>query len=102
MVAAETQGAGEAMGLGSAFISERWNIKEAATLSEAARVLKPGGRVVTVPTITLDALAGQFGLDRIDFIKHERVGTFLRLVVRFSRTGADRPRAADRASHGLL
>lgn len=28
--------AGEAMGLGSAFISERWNIKEAATLSGAA------------------------------------------------------------------
>jgi 5,10-methylenetetrahydromethanopterin reductase len=31
---AEVQ-AGEAMGLGSAFISERWNIKEAATLSGA-------------------------------------------------------------------
>ena len=28
--------AGEAMGLGSAFISERWNIKEAATLSGAS------------------------------------------------------------------
>jgi len=28
--------AGEAMGLGSAFISERWNVKEAATLSGAA------------------------------------------------------------------
>jgi alkanesulfonate monooxygenase SsuD/methylene tetrahydromethanopterin reductase-like flavin-dependent oxidoreductase (luciferase family) len=28
--------AGEAMGLGAAFISERWNVKEAATLSGAA------------------------------------------------------------------
>jgi FkbM family methyltransferase len=47
-------------------------VSHGASLRE--RSIEPGGRVVTVPTITLDALAGQLGLDRIDFIKCDAEG----------------------------
>ncbi len=42
--------AGEAMGLGSAFISERWNIKEAATLSGAAGAVSERLGIATAAT----------------------------------------------------
>jgi 5,10-methylenetetrahydromethanopterin reductase len=42
--------AGEAMGLGSAFISERWNVKEAATLSGAAGAVSERLGIATAAT----------------------------------------------------
>jgi 5,10-methylenetetrahydromethanopterin reductase len=41
---------GEAMGLGSAFISERWNVKEAATLSGAAGAVSERLGIATAAT----------------------------------------------------
>ena len=40
----------EAMGLGAAFISERYNIKEAATLSGAAGAVSDDNRIITGAT----------------------------------------------------
>jgi 5,10-methylenetetrahydromethanopterin reductase len=42
--------AGEAMGLGAAFISERWNLKEAATLSGAAGAVSERLGIATAAT----------------------------------------------------
>lgn len=42
--------AGEALGLGTAFISERWNVKEAATLTGAAGAVSERIRIATAAT----------------------------------------------------
>ncbi|HYF25502.1 MAG TPA: TIGR03857 family LLM class F420-dependent oxidoreductase, partial [Baekduia sp.] len=42
--------AGEALGLGTAFISERWNVKEAATLTGAAGAVSERVRIATGAT----------------------------------------------------
>ncbi len=44
--------AGEAMGLGTAFVSERWNVKEAATICGAAGAVSESIRIATAATNT--------------------------------------------------